>query len=148
MRVCARAHIYIYVYLYFSLMFYNMHSVNYFYYFSGKGSSTVYTFNNVSTHHVLSNKINFKLEVNQLSSDSYFVIFLMARNPDVMSGAMYYIQLRPAFSRHYRSYHSSTCILMKCTGSHYGYGSSVTIPGKSSQRYGCSSNSVSVNPKP
>jgi len=116
-----------------------MHTMyNFFYCFSEKKSFTVYTFDNISTYNMFPNKLNFKLKVGGSSSNGYINIFLMASNPNIMLGNMYYIQLQKDYDHNYSNRYGHrrnrirSCTLRKCTADHSGH---VTIHGQS--RYGC-----------
>jgi len=105
----------------------------------------VYTFNNISTYHIFPNKLNFKLKADGSYSEAYIEIFLMASNPNVLSGDMYYIQLQMNYDHYnYHRYHIRRCTLRKCTSDHEDR---VTIHGV--LRFGCDrvkyNVSISVN---
>jgi hypothetical protein len=121
------------------MLYFVMH-IMIFYYFSEKKSFTVYTYNNISTHHMFPNKLNFKLKAEVSYSEAYIEIFLTASNPSVFLGDMYYIQLQ----KNYYQNRIQKLTLMKCTSNDGGY---VTIHGN--QRFGCESIkynvSISVN---
>jgi hypothetical protein len=123
------------------MLYFVMH-IMFFYLFSEK-SFTVYTFNNISTYYMFHNKLNFKLKGISSSSEAYIEIFLMASNPNVLLGDMYYIQL-PRNSYHYNYNYQRRYTLRKCTSNH---GDRVTIHGNG--RLGCGSIiykvSISVN---
>jgi len=102
-------------------------------------SFMVYTFNNISTYHMFPNKLNFKLKASGIFSSAYIEIFLMASNPNVLVGDMYYIQLQMYNSPHHYGYNRGEMYiqslkLSKCTS---GYGDYVTI--HDNQRSGCKS---------
>jgi hypothetical protein len=109
-----------------------------FYYFSENFME--YTFNNISAYHVFPNKLNFKLKILVLGSSSvaYIEIFLMASNPNIRVGDMYYIQLQQAQydyygSRMFYNYGSQRCTLRKCISDNKDH---VTIH-NDLQRFGC-----------
>ena len=83
------------------------------------------------------NKLNFKLKVHDSSSNGYTHIFLMASNPNIMLGDMYYIQLQKDYNHYnhdtYRNF-IRRCTLTKCTSDRTDR---VTIHGE--LRYGCES---------
>jgi len=92
----------------------------------------VYTLNNISTYHMFHNKLNFKLKADGSSSSAYIEIFLMASNPNIKLGDMYYIQLQ---QKNYYDYDDDIrrCTLRKCISNS---GDSVTIH-KDLHRFGC-----------
>ena len=95
----------------------------------------MYTFDNISTYNMFPNKLHFKLKVHGSSSDGYIDIFLMASDPNIMLGNMYYIQLQNDYDRYnYYEYRNRIrrCTLRRCTADHTGR---VTIHRQ--LRYGC-----------
>ena len=103
----------------------------------------MYTFNNISTYHMLSKKLNFKLETTGTSQNAYIEIFLLASDPSVVLGDMYYIQLRMAYFYHSYRKRFESYNLRKCTSGYEYYGTKYG----NLQRSGCNSirNSVSTN---
>jgi hypothetical protein len=114
--------------------------VIFFYYFSEKKNFTVYTSNNISTYYMFHNKLNFKLKGDDSSSEAYIEIFLMASDPNVLLGDMYYIQLQKIYDYRYGYNRKLRCTLRKCT-SHYR--DHVTIHGD--LRFGCDSMTYNVS---
>jgi hypothetical protein len=114
----------------------------FFNYFSEKKSFKVYTLNNISTYHMFPNKLNFESKIPYSSSGRYVEIFLMASNPDILLGDMYYIQLQIGYNYYYNTYQSyiQRCLLRKCTS---GHGDHVTI--HNNFRGGCKSISDNVS---
>lgn len=92
----------------------------------------MYTFNNISTYHMFPNKLNFKVKVHDSSTSAYIEIFLMASNPNIILGDMYYIQLQQKDYDYY-GYEGQRCALRKCISDDEG---DVTIH-EDLQRYGC-----------
>ena len=126
-------------------MLYFVKHIMIFYYFSEKKIFTVYTSNNISTYHMFPNKLNFKLNVHGRYSEAYIEIFLLASNPNVLLGDMYYIKLQKNYYRHRDNQnHIERCTIIKCTSDH---GDRVTI--HRDLRFGCdsikSNVSISVN---
>ena len=118
------------------LMFFNTHYIYFFlfffiftFYFSEQKNFTVYTFNNFSTYHMFSNKLNFKLKAYTSSYSASVEIFLMASNHNIKFGDMYYIQLQK------NNYDSllQRFELRKCTSDN---AHRVTLQGRL-ERFGC-----------
>ena len=103
----------------------------------------MYTFHNISTYHVLSKKLNFKLEAIGTSYNAYIEIFLLASDPNVMLGNMYYIQLQLEYYYNSRRKRFQSYSLRKCT-SDYEYNDKI---GGNLQRSDCNSirNNVSTS---
>jgi hypothetical protein len=133
----------IYFFTFVSHVFYNAH-YDFFYYFSGKESFTVYTSNNISTYYMFHNKFNFELTLYSSNTEAYIEIFLMPSNSSVLSGDMYYIQLLKTYDYNYHNYPSriQRITLRKCTSHH---GNHIYIHGN--LRSGCDSieNKVSIS---
>ena len=92
---------------------------------------------------MLSKKLNFKLEAISMSYNTYIEIFLLASDPNVMLGDMYYIQLQlePYYNSGRKRFQSYS--LRKCTSDNAYYD---TTDGNL-QRSGCNSirNNVSTS---
>jgi hypothetical protein len=101
-----------------------------FHYFSG--NIVEYTLNNISTHHTFyKNKLDFTFKVYGALSNVRLGIFLMANNPNIMSGDMYYITLME------RNYYDLYYELRKCASPYRYSGYSTSIPGETGARVGC-----------
>jgi len=97
----------------------------------------VYTFNNISTYHTFHNKLNFKLKVHDRSSRENIDIFLMASNPNIKLGDMYYIRLENDYNTYdrygrYGRNRKQSCTVIKCTSDRTD---NVVIHGE--LRFGC-----------
>jgi hypothetical protein len=101
----------------------------FFFYFSEQKNFTVYTFNNFSSYHMFSNKLNFKLKAYAISFNAFVEILLMASNHNILFGDMYYIRLRmDNYNSPLRRFE-----LRKCTSD---YAHRVTLHGRL-ERFGC-----------